>query len=128
MVNNLVYIADYSNNVVRVVNRSSNIITKFAGNYTYGNYGDGGQATNALLGSPADIAADPVRNLVYIVDCTNNNIRVVNTSTGIITKFAGGGNSNGLSKSLFVKILFYRWCTYYCVNDTTLWCSGGYNT
>jgi DNA-binding beta-propeller fold protein YncE len=108
MVNNLVYIADSGNNVVRVVDRSSNIITKFAGNYTNGYSGDGGQATNALLGSPTDIAVDPVRSLVYIADSSNGYIRVVNTSTGIITKFAGGGssNSNGLSKSLFV-ILFY---------------------
>jgi DNA-binding beta-propeller fold protein YncE len=106
MVNNLVYIADSSNNVVRVVNRTSGIITKFAGNYTMGYSGDGGQATSALFYFPADVAVDPVRNLVYIADRLNSYIRVVNTSTGIITKFAGGGYSNGLSKSLFV-ILFY---------------------
>jgi DNA-binding beta-propeller fold protein YncE len=107
MVNNLVYIVDSYNNVVRVVNRTSGIITKFAGNNTTGYSGDGGQATSAMLNDPADIAVDPVRNLVYIADSGNNYIRVVNTSTGIITKFAGGGlNSNGLSKSLFV-ILFY---------------------
>jgi DNA-binding beta-propeller fold protein YncE len=107
MVNNLVYIADSGNQVVRVVNRSSNIITKFAGSYTGGYYGDGGQATSARFNSPTDVAVDPVRNLVYIADSTNNYIRVVNTSTGIIKKFAGGGtNSSGLSTSLFV-ILFY---------------------
>jgi DNA-binding beta-propeller fold protein YncE len=106
MVNNLVYIADLANNVVRVVNRSSNIITNFAGSYYNGYSGDGGQATYAQLYFPSDIAVDPVRNLVYIADRGNNYIRVVNTSTGIITKFAGGGSSNGLSKSLFV-ILFY---------------------
>jgi DNA-binding beta-propeller fold protein YncE len=105
-VNNLVYIADQGNNVVRVVNLSSKIITNFAGSYTSGYYGDGGQATSALLKTPADIAVDPVRNLVYIADSGNNYVRVVNTSTGIITKFAGGGSNSGLSKSLFV-ILFY---------------------
>jgi DNA-binding beta-propeller fold protein YncE len=106
MVNNLVYIADSGNNVVRVVNRTSGIITKFAGTYTNGYSGDGGQATSALLYYPTDVAVDPVRNLVYIADSGNSYIRVVNTSTGIIRKFAGGGNTNGLSKSLFV-ILFY---------------------
>jgi DNA-binding beta-propeller fold protein YncE len=106
MMNNLIYIADSSNNVVRVVNRTSGNITKFAGSYTTGYSGDGGQATSALLNYPTDIAVDTVRNLVYIADSNNNYIRVVSRSTGVITKFAGGGSSNGLSKSLFV-ILFY---------------------
>jgi DNA-binding beta-propeller fold protein YncE len=106
MVNGLVYIADTNNNVIRVVNQSSNIITKFAGNYANGKTGDGGRAVNALLYNPVDVAVDPIRNLVYIADSGNSFIRVVNISTGNITRFAGGGTSgnNGLSTSYVCNI------------------------
>jgi hypothetical protein len=56
------------------------------GNPASGN-GDGGPATNAVLGGPFDVAADRVGNL-YIAD--TNLIRKVDAN-GIITTIAGGG-------------------------------------
>jgi DNA-binding beta-propeller fold protein YncE len=41
-INNLVYIADYANQIIRVVNRTSNILSTFAGTHSYSGFsGDG---------------------------------------------------------------------------------------
>jgi RPA family protein len=83
-----VYIADSSNNRVRVVS-TSGIITTFAGDGTPGYSGDGGPATSAELNSPTGVAISSTGE-VYIADSSNYLIRVVSTS-GIITTFAGDG-------------------------------------
>jgi trimeric autotransporter adhesin len=62
-------------------------ITTFAGTGEQGHAGDGGQATEATLGYPYDVAIDPLGNL-YISD--GNRIRKIDTS-GIITTIAGTG-------------------------------------
>jgi trimeric autotransporter adhesin len=81
-----IYIADFSNNVVRKVN-SSGIISTIAGNGTQGYSGDGNPATAAQLYHPTHVAVDGSGN-VYIADAFNNVIRKVNTS-GVITTVAG---------------------------------------
>jgi DNA-binding beta-propeller fold protein YncE len=97
--NNLMYIADNFNHAIRVVDRTSGNITKFAGTYgSSGSAGDGGQATSAQLNYPYDIAVDSVRNKVYITDTYSDSVRVVDRSNGNIYKFAGGGTGNGLGK------------------------------
>jgi DNA-binding beta-propeller fold protein YncE len=116
-VNNLVYIADSSNHVIRVVNRTSTNITKFAGTTaTAGNSASSGQATSAQLSFPADMAIDTARNKVYIADTSNNAIRVVDRNTGLISTFAGGtsNSASGLSKLYIFKTNFYRWCANCC--------------
>ncbi|MHB8259182.1 MAG: NHL domain-containing protein [Bacteroidia bacterium] len=82
------YISDYVNNRIRMVN-TAGIITTFAGNGTAGFLGDAGQATVAELNHPYGVAFDAAGNM-YIADVSNNRIRVVNTA-GIITTFAGNG-------------------------------------
>ena len=88
-----VYIADYSNNVIRKVTPSGTIST-VAGNYSLGaGYsGNGGAATSAQLSGPNGIVLDSSNNL-YIVDLGNDVIRKVVTATGIITTIAGDGTS-----------------------------------
>ena len=81
-----IYIADYGNSKIRMVN-SAGIITTFAGTGFIGSSGDGGAATSAQLYHPQGVAVD-ISGKVYIAD--NNKIRMV-TNTGIITTFAGGG-------------------------------------
>ena len=85
-----IYIADMSNNRIRVVN-SSGIINTYAGNGTAGHTGDGGQATAAELDNPTGVALDASGNL-YIADMLNNRIRKVTTAGGIST-FAGTGTA-----------------------------------
>ena len=79
------YIADYGNNVIRMVNPAG-IISTFAGNGTAG-YSDGVAATAAELNGPEGLAIDGAGN-VYIADRNNSAIRMVN-SLGIISTVAG---------------------------------------
>jgi trimeric autotransporter adhesin len=85
-----IYFIDTGNQRVRMVTKSTGIITTVAGDGTYGYTGDGGQATSASLGYPSGIAVDASGN-VYIADTNNDRIRVVTKSTGIITTVAGDG-------------------------------------
>ncbi|HTB31647.1 MAG TPA: T9SS type A sorting domain-containing protein [Bacteroidia bacterium] len=84
-----IYTAEYSNNIVRVIN-TSGIISTFAGNGHAGYSGDGGPATAAELHWPNSVGVDAAGN-VYICDEQNNRIRKVNTS-GIISTVAGNGD------------------------------------
>ena len=85
---NVGYIADASNNRIRMINGSGTIST-IAGNGTAGYSGDGAAATAAKLNGPASIAIDAAGNL-YISDYTNNRIRKI-TAAGIISTYAGNG-------------------------------------
>ncbi len=85
-----IYIGDFANAVIRVVN-TSGIISNFAGTHTPGFSGDGGQATAAQLSDPGGVTFDPAGNL-YIADFGNQRIRMINTS-GIITTIAGNGSA-----------------------------------
>ena len=85
-----IYIADTDNRRIRVVTKSTGVITTVAGNGLYGFSGDGGQATSALISWPQSIAVDAYGN-IYISDTENNRIRVVTKSTGFITTVAGNG-------------------------------------
>jgi uncharacterized protein (TIGR03437 family) len=91
-----VYFTDTNNNVVRKVTKDGNIATA-AGNQTNNTTfgGDGGLATNASLFRPSGVAVDAAGN-VYIADTTNNRIRKITVSTGIITTIAGS-TSGGYS-------------------------------
>ena len=81
------FIADGSNNRIRMVN-TAGIISTVVGNGTAGYNGDGGQATTASIQNPTGIALDVTGNL-YMVDATNY-IRKINAA-GIITTIAGTG-------------------------------------
>lgn len=83
-----VYIGDYFNNRVRMVN-TSGVISTYAGNGTGGFSGDGGAAASAELDWPDGIFMDNSGNL-FISDEMNVRIRMVNSS-GIISTIAGNG-------------------------------------
>lgn len=70
---------------------TSGIITTFAGNGSAGFSGDGGPADEAEFnfGGRGDVAVDGWGN-VYVADCGNHRIRMVNTD-GIVTTVAGNG-------------------------------------
>ena len=92
------FIADLGNNVVRMVDKSTGVITSVAGTGRFGNSGDGGPATLADLGYPTSIAFDTSGNL-YIVSGPYGVVRMVTMSTGIISTVAGSniygyGNAN----------------------------------
>ena len=87
-----IYIADTYNNCIRMVTKSTGVITTVAGDgsYGYSGEGDGGLATSARLHNPRGIAIDASGN-IYIADTSNHRIRMVTKSTGIITTVAGNG-------------------------------------
>ena len=85
-----VYISDYNNHRVRLITRSTGIITTVAGTGSPGYNGDNVLATSALVNRPEGIALDIGGNL-YIADGHNHRIRLVTKSTGIITTIAGNG-------------------------------------
>jgi trimeric autotransporter adhesin len=88
-----IYIADNSNHRVRMVTKSSLVITTVAGNGTSGYSGDGIQAISANLYNPSGVAVDASGN-IYIADSYNNRIRLVTKNTGIITTVAGTGRGS----------------------------------
>jgi uncharacterized protein (TIGR03437 family) len=92
-----VYIADTSNNIVRVITTDGNIAT-YAGNFGagVGFTGDGGPATSARLNNPQGLALDSSGNL-YIADGNNHRIRVVNASTGVISTVVGSSTLGGFA-------------------------------
>jgi sugar lactone lactonase YvrE len=85
------YIADNGNNRVRRVAQGT--INTVAGNGQSGFSGDAGPATGAALASPRGVGVDTAGNL-WIADEANNRIRMVSSSTGIITTIAGDGTQN----------------------------------
>jgi uncharacterized protein (TIGR03437 family) len=93
----VIYFADSSDNIVRVVTTDGNINT-YAGNFGagIGFTGDGGPATSARLNNPEGLALDGSGNL-YIADGNNNRIRVVSAATGTITTVAGSSTLGGYS-------------------------------
>ncbi len=85
-----VYICDFLNSRIRMVDASTGIITTFAGTGSGGYNGDNIAATAANVNIPTGIAVDTMGN-VYIADYQNHRVRKVPISTGIITTVAGDG-------------------------------------
>ncbi|MGZ4954252.1 MAG: NHL domain-containing protein, partial [Methylobacter sp.] len=87
-----VYIADHSNSRIRKVDASTGLISTVAGNGSAGFSGDGGAATAANLSNPFGVAVDGAGS-VYIADTSNQRIRKVDASTGLISTVAGNGST-----------------------------------
>ena len=85
------YISDQQNHSVRVVSKSSGIITRFAG-LAAGNFvstPDAKLATESGIREPIGIALDKQGNL-YIAASSNGQLRRVDAQTKIMTTIAGG--------------------------------------
>jgi hypothetical protein len=96
--NGNLYIAEWLGSRIRKVD-TNGIISTVAGTGISGFSGDGGLATNAMLGLPFDVKVDKQGN-IYIADFTNGRIRMVDSS-GTIRTIAGTGgvgfNGNHIS-------------------------------
>ena len=84
-----IYFGDEYNYVIRKIS-TTGVISRAAGNGTYGYSGDGGPATNAKLGNAVGVTVAPSGDLM-IADYANQRVRMVNISSGIITTVAGTG-------------------------------------
>jgi len=84
-----IYIADMTNNRIRMVTASTGIISTIAGTGTAGYNFDGVAATTAELDLPAGVSLDGLGD-IYIADVSNNRIRMIDP-TGTISTVAGDG-------------------------------------
>ena len=91
--NGNIYIADQYNCRIRKVTVSNGIITTVAGTTMCWYYGDGVPATDAKLYYPVGVAVDSSGN-VYIADTSNQRVRKVTISDGIITTIAGSASTD----------------------------------
>jgi Bacterial Ig-like domain (group 3)/PKD domain/NHL repeat/Beta-propeller repeat len=97
--NGNLFIADTNNQRIREVNASTGLISTLAGTGTAGYSGDGTPATSAELNYPNVIAVDAAGD-VFFSD-SGNQVREVNSSTGLISTIAGTGtfgyNGDGIA-------------------------------
>jgi len=87
--NNL-YISDYNNCVIRLINAKTHFISDFAGVASCGYNGDGIPATAAQLNAPWGIALTAAGDL-FISEERNHRIRKVDSASGLISTVAGNG-------------------------------------
>ena len=85
-----IFIADYHNNRVREIVKSTGLIQTIAGTGTSGYSGEGMSATSAELFQPSAVFVDGSGN-IFIADTGNGRIREV--SGGVISTIAGNGNA-----------------------------------
>jgi len=84
------YIADQSNNRIRMLDLESGVITTVAGTGDSGYNGDGMPAVESSLAGPSGLALDQEGNL-YIADTFNGRIRMIVRKTGVLSTVAGDG-------------------------------------
>lgn len=86
------YIADTMNHRVRRVDARTGAISTVAGTGQRRFSGDGGPAASAALNEPAALAMGG-KGRLYIADQSNNRVRELDLSTGIMTTVAGTGEA-----------------------------------
>jgi hypothetical protein len=131
--NGVILICDTYNHAIREVNVSGIIRTiagKLSLNYgsVSGYNGDGQAATSATLYYPYSVSGDTLGN-VYIADTSNNRIRKVDRSSGIISTvvgMSGGGYSadGGVAISSYINSPMGVWVN---MHGDVYYSDGGYN-
>ena len=87
-----VFIADTWNHRIRKIDPQTGVISTIAGTGQAKFYGDNGQAEKAALNEPVALVIDVNSNLL-IADQSNNRIRKIDLSSGVITTIVGTGES-----------------------------------
>jgi DNA-binding beta-propeller fold protein YncE len=76
---------------VKRIDAQTGQVTLIAGSGVSGFSGDGGPATQARLQTPVGLVVDPSTGNIFIADCLNHRIRMVEAVTGNIYTVAGNG-------------------------------------
>jgi len=85
----ILYVADTSNNLIRKIVISTGVVTTVAGTGSSGSAN--GTGTSASFNYPFGITTDGTN--LYVGDSSNNLIRKIVISTGVVTTVAGTGSS-----------------------------------
>ena len=115
------YVSDYSNQAIRVVNTGTAAVTTLAGGIggTYGT--DDGTGTNARFYSPSGLAISGTS--LYVADLSNHAIRVVNTGTGAVTTIAGVKGTSGTDDGTGTNARFNAPAGLLAISDTSMYVS-----
>lgn len=84
--------ADNSNNKIRVISASTQVITTFAGTGGAGSGGDTGHCMSAQFNGPWDVDVDHTTGDVYVMDANNNKVRRISAFSRKITTVLGVGS------------------------------------
>jgi sugar lactone lactonase YvrE len=87
------YVCEREGSAVRKID-AMGIIFTIAGTGEWGYSGDGGAAKNAVFKGPKGIRCDRAGN-IYVVDCENHAIRMIDVKFKKITTIAGGRKGSG---------------------------------
>jgi len=93
------YIADFGNHKIRVIDARSNTINTLVGRYGAGFSGDGIICEEAQLNGPSNLALHPDGSL-YIADSNNQRIRRIDPQTRVISTVVGTGNLSHWDESV----------------------------
>jgi hypothetical protein len=105
-VNNILYVADFSNNKIRALNFGTNLVTIFAGD-TLGNPGQADAiGTAASFRSPAGLTHH--NGIIYATDFTNHTIRKIQISTASVTTIAGLATTTGAADGIGTVARFWN--------------------
>jgi DNA-binding beta-propeller fold protein YncE len=85
----LIYIADTENQVIRVYDTETGVVDLYAGAPLEPGDVDGDRLS-ARFAMPRDLVMSP-EGLLFVADSDNSKIRVIDTSTGEVSTFAGTG-------------------------------------
>jgi DNA-binding beta-propeller fold protein YncE len=99
------YIADAENHVLRALDLKSGTIDLLAGGS--GEFGDvDGGALDARFHYPTDLLFDDATGQLFIADANNHKVRVLDTSSGEVSTFAGTGEpSCVLDRGLLIPVI-----------------------
>ncbi len=98
-----VYVADFSNHVIRKIT-ASGVVTTLAG--SAGNYGyQDGTGTGAKFCEPIGVNVDPSSGRVYVADRCNHAIRMI-TPSGEVSTLAGSAGNAGYQNGTGAAALF----------------------
>ncbi|MGH9413507.1 MAG: hypothetical protein ACRD0Y_07175, partial [Terriglobales bacterium] len=93
---NVIYIADSGNNLIRKLDLNAKTVTTVAGSRTCGSphYQDGA-AAQACFNHPFGILVSPDGTTLYVAEAGNQDIRMIDLTTNIVSTIAGSYNHRG---------------------------------
>jgi sugar lactone lactonase YvrE len=92
----VIYVADTGNNRIRIVNKTTRVVTTLAGGGIVGGGFLNAVGTNAILDRPRGIIIHP-NGFIYFADSSNNRIRRIRISDGNVETVAGNTSEGSLN-------------------------------